>query len=166
MNGSRALKYARYRYVIGFEGDNYARELRQQQVISAVREKLKKRDPNDVLGLINTVRALSANTDTNLSTGNLIWLYRNFSTVPPEQIRNVSLKPFMEKFTLESMSEPGEAVRTRTGNLDELRRMAGPIFSDMREIRTPDQIDVKGTSTIPAEGPTAPSPTSTKQMVP
>jgi len=153
MDGNRALKYARYRFVIGFEGDNYARELRQQQVIAAVREKLKKRNPNDVMGLINTVRALSANTDTNLSTTHLVWLYRNFGAVSPGQIRNVSLKPFMEKFTLESMSDPGEAVRTRTGNLDELRRMAGPIFSDMRQIRTADQIEVDGTSTIPAEGP-------------
>src|SRR5207248_2439725 len=76
LNGKRALAYARYRYINGPEGDNFARELRQQQVLNAVRAKLQHASPQYVLRLIAALPSLSSSTTTNLTTGQMIELYR------------------------------------------------------------------------------------------
>src|SRR3954451_3768136 len=93
LNGHRALAYTRYRYVLGPEGDNFARELRQQQVINAIRDRIASRGPQDVLKLINAAHSLSNKTETNLTTAQLITLYRRFHDIDKEQTRHVSLKP-------------------------------------------------------------------------
>jgi len=68
MNGHRALQYARYRYVIGLEGNNFARELRQQQIVSAVRKKMQHLTPTQALRLAMSASSVSHYTKTNLST--------------------------------------------------------------------------------------------------
>ncbi len=141
LNGKRALAYARYRYILGPEGDNFARELRQQQVISALRAKLQQLSPQTVLGLIQAASTLSASTETNLTTGQMITLYRRFSDIRPESIRHVSLKPLTEIFMVTRLAEPGQAVRARTSDNRELQAMEARIFSSESEIRTPDQIN-------------------------
>lgn len=140
MSGERALRFARYRYVIGPEGDNYARELRQQQVIDAVRAKLQQRNPVDVLRLIQMLKTLSDHTDTNLSTAQMVWFYRTFHDVERKNIRPVSLKPFMEKFELRTIADPGDAVRPRTGNYDELHALMSNIFAGTGQIGTSEHI--------------------------
>lgn len=142
MNGERALRYARYRYVNGPEGDNYARELRQQQVIAAVQEKLRGRSPNDVLPLMRALKTLSAHTDTNLTTAQMAWFYQKFHTIDQSQVRSVSLKPFMEEFELRTIAEAGEAVRPRGGDFRELRALTAKIFSSMEPIADPEAIRV------------------------
>lgn len=158
MNGDRALRYARYRYIEGPEGDNYARELRQQQVITAVREKLQNRSAGDVLRLVQTVRTLSKYTDTNLTTAQMVWLYNKFGDTDPGKIRHVSLKPFMEKFHLRTLADPGEAVRPLNNDLGPVRQIVSTIFSDMRQIGTPD--DIRFSSTPPSHPPAPPTPTT------
>lgn len=128
MNGDRALRYARYRYIIGEEGDNFAREMRQQQVIDAVRAKMRSQQPADVLRLLGAVKTVSTHTETNLSTSQIVWMYRNFKDVDREQVRQVSLKPYMEIFELRSIADSGEAVRPKSGDYDELRNLADDVF--------------------------------------
>jgi len=140
LNGKRALAYARYRYIIGPEGDNFAREMRQQQVISALRDKLQKINPQATLQLIHAASTLSSSTETNLTTSQMIQLYRMFHDIPPSHIRHVSLKPFTELFEVTRLAEPGIAVRTRTGDDRELQTLEGNIFSSEREVGTPDEI--------------------------
>lgn len=140
MNGERALRFARYRYAIGPEGDNYARELRQQQVIDAVRAKLQQRNPGDVIRLIQMLKTLSDHTDTNLTTPQMVWFYRTFREVERQNIRPVSLKPFMQKFELRSIADPGEAVRPRAGNYTELHILMGNIFKGTEQIGTSEHI--------------------------
>ena len=60
LDGRRALAYTRYRYILGPEGDNFARELRQQQVINAIRDRIASRGPEDIIKLINAARSLSS----------------------------------------------------------------------------------------------------------
>jgi len=158
MNGDRALRFARYRYIDGPEGDNYARELRQQQVIKAVREKLQKRSAGDVLKLVQTVRTLSKYTETNLTTAQMVWLYKTFSDIDPGKIRHVSLKPFMEKFQLKTLVDPGEAVRPLNSDLGPVRQLVSNIFSDMRQIGTPD--DIRFSSAPPSADPAPLDPTA------
>lgn len=145
LNGKRALAYARYRYIIGPEGDNFARELRQQQVINAVRDKMQHVSPQDAIHLIQIATTLSKNTNTNLTTGQLVTLYRTFHDIKPEQIRHVSLKPFTELFEVTRLAEPGEAVRPRTGDFRELQGVEASIFSSGNEIVAPDQIQFAAT---------------------
>ncbi|PYQ49877.1 MAG: hypothetical protein DMF59_12355, partial [Acidobacteria bacterium] len=142
-DGKRALAYARYRYVIGPEGDNFARELRQQQVINAVRDKLQRLSPQAVIRLIHAASTLSSSTQTNLTNAQLITLYRTFHDIPQANIRHVSLKPITELFEVTRLNEPGMAVRTRTGDNRELESLEKSIFTSERELRTPDQIDVQ-----------------------
>jgi len=143
LNGKRALAFARYRYVIGPEGDNFARELRQQQVIAAVRDKLQRVNPQAAFHLIQAGSTLSSSTETNLTTAQLISLYRTFHDIPRSNMRNVSLKPITELFEVTRLAEPGMAVRTRTGDNRELQALEANIFSSEREIRTPDEIDIQ-----------------------
>lgn len=140
LNGKRALAYARYRYIIGPEGDNYARELRQQQVIAAFCEKLQHLGAGQTMAIVQTVSTLSEGTRTNLTTAQLLTLYRTFHDVKLTDVRHVSLKPLTEPFDVMRLGDPGEAVRTRSGNFDDLRRIEATVFNGGGQISTDDQI--------------------------
>ena len=139
-NGRRALAYTRYRYIIGPEGDNFARELRQQQVINGIRQRIAQQGPQNMIKLINAARSLSNKTDTNLTAAQLATLYRRFHDINPNEVRHVSLKPLSETFEVRRIADPGEAVRPRTGDWREFQQLARTVFSSGREISTPDQI--------------------------
>jgi LCP family protein required for cell wall assembly len=157
MDGKRALRYARYRYIDGPEGDNYARELRQQQVIDAIQEKLRSRGAGDILALVKTAKTLSRYTDTNLTTAQMVWLYRDFHGVSDANVRHVSLKPFMEKFELRTLTDPGEAVRPLNNSFAQVQALSRNIFNSMSQVGTPDDIRLAASpinSTKPAYAPT------------
>ena len=158
LTGKRALAYARYRYVIGPEGDNFARELRQQQVINAAREKAQHVSPAAVMNLLTALSTLSSSTLTNLSTPQLVTLYRRFHDTPAAKIRHVSLKPVTQLFEVTRLAEPGEAVRTRTGDDRELQAVESSIFSSQAQIAAPDQIQISEPSVLPAPTVAAPAP--------
>lgn len=139
LDGKRALAYARYRYVLGYEGDNFAREMRQQQVVSAIRDKVQK-NPQTTFGLIHAASTLSAATETNLTTSQMIELYRAFRDIPQSHIRHVSLKPFITLFSVTRLAEPGIAVRPRAGDFREFQWIESNIFKASGEVATPDQI--------------------------
>lgn len=129
MDGKRALRYARYRYVNSELGTDFAREERQQQVIRAVRDKLREKSGDDVLSLVSALRTLSSHADTNLTTAQLVWLYRNFKDVSDRNVRYVTLEPFVEIFELRRIADPGEAVRTKSGDFRDLQRLARELFA-------------------------------------
>lgn len=159
LNGKRALAYARYRYILGPEGDNFAREMRQQQVLSAVREKLQRLSPQAVVRLIGAASTLSSNTTTNLSTPQMVTLYRTFHDIKPQNIRHVSLKPVTELFEVTRLAEPGTAVRTRTGDDRELQALEAQIFNGSSDVRSSDQIRITSVQTArPAAARSALSP--------
>jgi len=140
LDGRRALEYARFRYVIGPEGDNYSRELRQQQIINAIREKLQRMGPAQTISLLRAATTLSSATKTNLTTAQMVSLYRTFHEIKPDEIRHISLKPLTEPFEATRLGEAGEAVRTRRGGFEDLQRVESSIFSSKRQISTDDQI--------------------------
>ena len=132
MSGERALRYTRYRYIKGVEGegDNFGREVRQQQVIDAIRARLQQQGPQDVLKLASTARALSKHTETNLSTSQMLWLYRTFRNASGDDIRKVSLKPYMQYIKIRfPPSEAGSAVQPWNGDYGPLRQIARDPFS-------------------------------------
>jgi LCP family protein required for cell wall assembly len=149
LNGKRALAYARYRYINGPEGDNFARELRQQQVLNAVRDKLQHVSPQYVLRLIAALPSFSNSTKTNLTTGQMIELYRRFRGVDPRDIRHVSLKPLTEVFEVTRITDPGEAVRPRANDFREFQALERSIFSSEQPVTTDDQIRFAAAPTPP-----------------
>ncbi|HEV7920860.1 MAG TPA: LCP family protein [Thermoanaerobaculia bacterium] len=142
MNGDRALRYARYRYVHGAEGNNFARELRQQQVVSAVRKKLSNLGPQQALRLAMSSTQVSKYTTTNLSPGQLASLYSKFRDMPPGSLRHVSLAPLTEVFLVTDPNDPGEAVRPRGGNWLSIKQLAANVFSDNKPVVNRDQIQL------------------------
>ena len=85
---------------------------------------------------------LSKATETNLTTGQMVTLYRLFHDVRPQNIRHVSLKPLTEIFEVTRLAEPGEAVRVPNGDYSAVRGLAANIFGSEQQISTEDQIRV------------------------
>jgi len=141
LNGKRALAYARYRYIIGPEGDNFARELRQQQVVNAVRDKLQRLSPQTAFRVLTAAQTLSAATKTNLTPTQMFTLYRTFRDIRPDNVRHVSLKPFSEVFEVTRLAEAGEAVRIPNADYTQVRNVEETIFRSNQEIATPDEIE-------------------------
>lgn len=128
LNGDRALRYARYRYVrASAEGNVFARERRQQQVVEALRAKLRESD-GAALRLIRVAKTLSDHTATNLTTAQMVWFWRHFGDTEPEKIRQVSLQPYVEVFNLVTFAGAGEAVRPSAGGFGEIQRVARGVF--------------------------------------
>ena len=69
MDGKQALSFVRSRHAEGSEGTDFARSARQQQVISAIRQKILSLgiilNPLKIIGIYNI---LSSNIDTNIQT--------------------------------------------------------------------------------------------------
>lgn len=168
MNGDRALRYARYRYVHGAEGNNFARELRQQQVIAAAKKKLQNVSPTQALRLLGSASTVSKYTATNLSSVEVLKLYRTFHELPAANIRHVSLAPLTEVFMVTTLADSGEAVRAPGGNYARIHAMSRDVFTDMRPLVNRDQIqlterdvpkpaDIAGDDTLRAKPPGKPT---------
>lgn len=154
MTGKRALRYARSRYIEGSaEGNNFARELRQQQVITAISDKLKKMNAQQALQLVGIARTVSQYTDTNLTTGQMVDLYSTFHDMSRDNVRHVSLAPFTTIFMVNDPTDPGEAVKPRTGDFDEIHVVAHSIFTSNKPIVTRDEIPLSPPPPPPAHIP-------------
>jgi len=154
MDGKRALAFARYRHIFGAEGTAYARELRQQQIVSAVRGKLRKLTVAQMLRLLSECRAISRDTDTNLSTGEIVELVRTFRHMEPSKVRHVSLAPLTEVYEHHGFGAEGWAVRPLDPSGAAIRRTMQTVFSDTKPIATPEQIQiVEGVAPQPATYP-------------
>jgi LCP family protein required for cell wall assembly len=154
MTGKRALRYARARYVdASAEGNNFARELRQQQVIAALRDKLEHISAQQAMQLVGIARTVSKYTDTNLTTGQMIDLYSMFHDISPTDIRHVSLAPFTTIFMVNNPADPGEAVQPRTGDFNEIHVVARAVFTSRKPIVTRDEIPLTPPPPPPAHIP-------------
>jgi LCP family protein required for cell wall assembly len=141
MNGARALRYARYRYIMSEEGNNYARELRQQQVLAAIRDKVRNLSAQQALQLVAVARTVSQHTSTNLTTGQMIHLYSVYREMKPKQIRHVSLAPFTHAVKTNDPADPTPAVGPRAGDEREIQAMSREVFLDTEAIVTKSQIN-------------------------
>ena len=163
MNGDRALRYARYRYVNGPEGTTFAREKRQQQVLTAIARKIQNRSASDLLPLVRAARTFSSYTETNLSTTQIAWFYRNFRTVDPSEVRTVTLEPYLEIFHVRRLGDAGEALRPRQTEAGSLRKATRDIFS-ARQTGTPSS-GVAGHSSVQQSSMTGALPPLATQLI-
>ena len=142
MNGKRALQFARYRYILDFEGNTFGREMRQQQVISAVREKLKDLDARQVLSLARLALSSSEYTATNLTTPQMLELYTTFRGTKPEDVRHVSLKKYTKIIKLTDPRVAGDAVAPKNGDLTPIRQVVQTVFNGRGPIVAPGEIEL------------------------
>jgi LCP family protein required for cell wall assembly len=157
MNGKRALRYARYRYVrASAEGNNFARELRQQQVLTAIKEKIQKLQPQDFVKLMNVARAVGNHTDTNLTTQQMVELFSMFRNTQRDAIRNVSLKKFTEIIMVRKPGDTGEAVRPIGNDYTTLHRVIRDVFDGKAPIVMRDEIQLTDVGTKPGSPPQNP----------
>ena len=153
MNGKRALRYARSRYILSAEGNNFARELRQQQVIAAIREELATLNAQQAMQLVRIAETVSHYTDTNLTAGQMIELYSMYHSLPGNKLRHVSLAPFLAVFMVNNPADPGEAVRPPSGTYQQIHIMARNVFNGQRPIVTRDEIQMQPPPPKPARVP-------------
>ena len=143
MNGTRALRYARYRYIrASAEGNVFGRDMRQQQVLEAIKEKLQKLPPHSVLKLVRVARAVGNHTDTNLTATQIADLYSLFRNTSRDQIRNVSLKKYMEVFMVSVPGDTGEAVRPIGNDFRPIRTLTRDVFNGRGAVIARDEIPI------------------------
>lgn len=143
MDGKRALRYARYRYVrASAEGNNFARELRQQQVLAAIKEKIQSLQPRDFVKLMSVARAVGNHTETNLTTQQIVELFSTFRATRRSDIRNVSLKKFTEIIMVRRPGDTGEAVRPIGNDYTKIHAVIRDVFDGRDPIVMRDEIQL------------------------
>jgi LCP family protein required for cell wall assembly len=132
-------------YVVGRQGERFAREARQQQLLAAVLTKLSRSDS------YGRTRALSlsasATTGTNLTGEQLDQLSSALAAGGP--VRYVSLRPFVDTVEVQSFSEKaGPAVMPRGGDFTRIRALAGGLFARSGEVASANQPKTSAASMV------------------
>jgi LCP family protein required for cell wall assembly len=153
LNGKRALRYARYRHIrASYEGNNFGRELRQQQVVDAIRDKMKKLDAGQVLRLAKLAMNSSDFTSTNLTTPQMVELYGTFRNTDRDDVRHVSLKKFTKIVKLTEPHLYGEAVAPPKNDYSKIREVVKTVFNGRGAIVAPSEIQLTDVAPPPAGG--------------
>jgi polyisoprenyl-teichoic acid--peptidoglycan teichoic acid transferase len=162
LDGKRALRYARYRHIrASYEGNNFGRELRQQQVVDAIRDKMKNLEPAQVLRLARLAMSSSDFTSTNLTTPQMVELYTTFRNTSRADVRHVSLKKFTKIIKLTEPHLYGEAVAPPKNDYTKIREVVRTVFNGREPIVAPNEIQL----TEVGEPPAAPAPKANRQAV-
>jgi LCP family protein required for cell wall assembly len=112
-------------YVDGPEGERFAREARQQQVLAAVIEKL---STADLRAHAAIVPAKSTMTATNLTHEQIDQLFGAMTS--QASIRYASLQPFVDTIDVQSFSEhEGQAVKPRNDDFKQIKQLADGVFT-------------------------------------
>ncbi len=125
MDGATALKYARCRK--GTCGDDFGRALRQQEVITAVREKaVSSQTLTDPAKINSLISAASSNVKTDLSLKNIQRLQEITKGINVADIINVvfSLKP--NGFLVSSKTSSD--LLPASGNFEDIQKFVANIF--------------------------------------
>ena len=143
LSGKRALRYARYRHIkASYEGNNFGRELRQQQVVDAIRDKVRNLDAASVMRLAKLAMNSSDYTSTNLTTPQMVELYSTFKNTQRADVRNVSLKKFTKIIKLTEPHLYGEAVAPPNNDYTKIRAMVKTVFNGRGPIVAPSEIQL------------------------
>jgi LCP family protein required for cell wall assembly len=158
LNGKRALRYARYRYVrASAEGNNFARELRQQQVITAIKDRIRNLPPQEALKLVNVARTVGNHTDTNLTTPQMLDLYAMFKNTERKDIRHVSLKKYTEVIMVRKPGDTGEAIVPFGGDYGKIHTLMAKVFEEKAPVVMRDEIQLTDVGAPPSATPAKPT---------
>lgn len=130
LSGERAIRYAQSTAVRGPQGARYARELRQQQVIAAVVQKLTTASPQ-VRARLASSGLLGSSSSTNLTTQQVDQLCGQLAEA---SMKHVTIEPLVTQFEVRSFFEAGEAVRPRSGDFGKVQELARNVFAGAQPI--------------------------------
>lgn len=131
MNGKTALNYARSRHGNNGEGSDFSRARRQQQILTALKEKLLSfgtyTNPVKIQGILQT---LSQHVATNLEFGQMMYLAGLARGINGE-IKMLVLDDQVDGY-LESYIAPNGAfvLKPKTGNFEQINSALQNVFSD------------------------------------
>jgi LCP family protein required for cell wall assembly len=125
LDGDHALLFASP-YVGGPQGQRFACEVRQQQLLAAIIDKLRRSVP-DVRAKVATVLPAGGVTDTNLTPADIDQLCAAVNG--PASVRYVTLQPFLDTIQVQSFNESeGEAVVPHRGDFGPIKALAHDVF--------------------------------------
>lgn len=114
-------------YATGRQGDRFAREARQQQLLAAVMTKLSRGEGQTRTRALSASATSSTTTDTNLTREQFDQLCTALAAGGP--VRYVSLRPFVDTVQVQSFSEKeGAALTPHGGDFSRIRALAGGLF--------------------------------------
>jgi LCP family protein required for cell wall assembly len=123
MDGERAARFAKSRHVIGPQNDRFAREMREQQVIVAVLEKL------ETLPQAQRDRLLRSHvfsgSSTNLESSQIALLT---DAIHNSSVQEVSLEPLMTVIDGPSLGDSDQVVQPRGGDFTQLQSFTRDVF--------------------------------------
>lgn len=126
MDGARAIRFAKSRAIPGPQGDRFARELREQQVIVAVIEKVEAMPPAKRDQLLQA--HFRGRSSTNLEPRQIALLTNSIRTAGGA-VQHVSLEPLMDVIDVPAIGDAGEAVQPRGGDFRQMQSVMRDVFA-------------------------------------
>jgi len=131
MNGQRALEYARSRHGSNGEASDFARARRQQQVLTALKEKLLTAGSyTNPITIQKMLSSLANHVTTNLNFGQIMYLASIAKEVNSPN-KTLVIDNSTSGFLTSSINENGAFILSpKTGNFDNINNAITNIFND------------------------------------
>ncbi|MFH1192320.1 MAG: LCP family protein [bacterium] len=136
MDGSLALKYARSRHSLGVEGNDFARARRQQNVLTALKEKIVSfktlLNPQRIIKIIDN---LKDNLKTDLSVAEILKLANLSKDIEMNKVAKKVLDNSPEGLLIDHYIAVEDGVnmyvlQTKSGDFHAIKNLAENIFSE------------------------------------
>jgi LCP family protein required for cell wall assembly len=152
MNGGRALQYARSRHGNNGEGSDFARSRRQQQILTALKERLLSFGTyTNPIRIQNILQTLSEHITTNLDFGQLMYL-ANLGREANEGIKMLVLDNGTNGFLNSYIAPSGAFILSPTiGNFDNINLAIKNVFnSETAQAQTAPPTPTENQSIFPS----------------
>ncbi|KKP59664.1 MAG: Cell envelope-related transcriptional attenuator [Candidatus Magasanikbacteria bacterium GW2011_GWC2_34_16] len=143
LDGERALQYARSRHGNNGEGSDFARSRRQQQILTALKEKLLSFGTyTNPVRVQSMLQSLSNHINTNLNFGQLMYL-ANLGREANGPIKMLVIDNSIKGYLLASTAQNGAYILSpKSGDFNDINQAMQNVFSDQ---------EIKTISTLPNE---------------
>ena len=166
MNGDTALKFARSRHGNNGEGSDFARSLRQQKILMAVKNKATSfgtlTNPTKISKMLGN---LKQNLITNLQLEEISQLASLIQGIDLNQAISYSINDAPDNFLVSGYSDKGAYIlKPKTGNFDALSKFEREIFGTTTKVTNLSEATAEHASAYYA--PTNVTTTTTKKEIP
>jgi len=148
LEGEKALQYSRSRHGNNGQSSDFARSRRQQQVITALKEKLLSSGTyTNPIKLKQIFDSLETHVATNLNFGQIMYLAGMAKNIDMGKIKTLVIDNGIDGYLTTSQSTGSWLLSPKTGNYDEINEAIENIFNPEFEFK---QMEVMPqTSTLP-----------------
>jgi LCP family protein required for cell wall assembly len=137
MDGATAVLYANSTEVAGPEGDRFARERRQRQLLTAIAARMSQSPQSQNLALLADLAKTSPDVRTNIRPEELASVYDAFKEVPASSLRLRSMQGLTTAVEISSIADSGQVLQPKSGNFAEIQELARDPFSARPAIANP-----------------------------